>query len=622
MNAETFLSSFDHIVSGPGGIGSLRELIYHLAFAGKLVDHSETDASGLVEALLKKRSPTGRVRHYTEQSSAGYYSIPPHWRWINIGLIGHDWGQEIPTSDFTYIDISAVDNQRGIISGDARILTAAKAPSRARKIVKKGTVIYSTVRPYLLNIAIIERDFDPAPIASTAFAILHPYQGVEAKFVYYFLRSPAFVAYVESVQSGIAYPAISDEKFFAASFPLPPTEEQKRIVAKVDELMALCEDLEAHQQERARRFPVVSKACHTNFTESPSVHALNRIFDETDAVSPDDLRKTIMTIAVQGKLLGRIASEGTGADILKGPGIIDAPPDELPKLPDHWRWARLGNITTQMDSGWSPACHPEPANDGEWGVLRTTAVQMLNYREAENKALPSKLEPRPEHEVMDGDILFTRAGPMNRVGIVCVAHPTRKKLMISDKIIRFHLLAGIDSDFAALSLNAGHSSETIERLKSGMAASQVNVSQPKLRTVPIPIPPHGEQLRIVAKVGELMALVEQLEAQHRERDKLAEAFAKACIASFTGTRFEKTEKMKAPKTELISIVRLGKMPGSDTEAPLAALLENHKGELPAKALWQQSGLTIDAFYQQLKTEIIQGWIAPPREAKMKISEEA
>ena len=85
--------------------------------------------------------------------------------------------------------------------------------------------------------------------------------------------------------------------------------------------------------------------------------------------------------------------------------------------------------------------------------------------------------------------------------------------MLSDKIVRFHLIDGIDPDFAALAMTSGYPSACIEELKSGMAASQVNISQPKLRSVPIPIPPLAEQRRIVAKVDQLMALVDQLETQ-------------------------------------------------------------------------------------------------------------
>ncbi len=199
MTIAEFLTNFGEVANAPGGVARLRELIYHTAFAGDLVGHSRENAAELAQTLALATSPTGRVRRPISETAPGYCPIPAHWRWVNIGDVGHDWGQTKPSDDFTYIDVSAIDNQRGVVAEGASIVSAADAPSRARKVVKKGTVIYSTVRPYLLNIAVIERDFDPVPIASTAFAILHPHRGVEAKFVYYFLRSPAFVAYVERV---------------------------------------------------------------------------------------------------------------------------------------------------------------------------------------------------------------------------------------------------------------------------------------------------------------------------------------------------------------------------------------------------------------------------------------
>ncbi len=252
--------------------------------------------------------------------------------------------------------------------------------------------------------------------------------------------------------------------------------------------------------------------------------------DAPDAVGR--MRELVLELATQGKLVERIRSEGTGFEILEQVGVESSVPDEAPNVPDHWVWSRLENINTGMNSGWSPACLSEPANEGEWGVLKTTAVQPLEYRERENKKLPQNLAPRPENEVQEGDILFTRAGPMNRVGVLCVARPTRQQLMISDKIIRFHLLPGIDPDFAALAMNTGHSGRVIEGLKSGMAASQVNISQPKLRSVPIPLPPLAEQKRIVAKVEELMALCDRLEAQQQERATRHAALARASLSRF------------------------------------------------------------------------------------------
>lgn len=369
----------------------------------------------------------------------------------------------------------------------------------------------------------------------SSVALLKPSEAIFNRYLLWTMRSPFFYAETRGAMKGAAITRVTLSVMAASLLPLPPLAEQKRIVAKVDELMALCDRLEAQQQERETRHSALARASLARFADAPTPANLNFLFHKSYTIPPADLRKSILTIAVQGKLVHRIVAEGIGSEILKEAKVVEARPDDVPELPDHWTWARLGSIATRMDSGWSPACIPEPADEGEWGVLKTTAVQTLQYQEVQNKALPPSLEPRPEHEVMDGDILFTRAGPMNRVGILCVARPTRKKLMISDKIIRFHLVAGIDPDFAALSMNAGHSSAVVEGLKSGMAASQVNISQPKLRSVPIPLPPLAEQLRIVAKVGQLMALVDQLEAQLTVSCATATNLLSALVAELTGT---------------------------------------------------------------------------------------
>lgn len=171
------------------------------------------------------------------------FDIPDSWKWIRLGEVTHNWGQKTPNKTFDYIDVGSIDNANGLLSGEDNLIEASKAPSRARKIVKKGSVIYSTVRPYLLNICIINKNFKHEPIASTAFAVLHPINGVDEKYLFYLLRSPMFVSYVNSQMLGVAYPAINEKKLLNASIPLPPLKEQERIVKKIEELMSLCNEL-------------------------------------------------------------------------------------------------------------------------------------------------------------------------------------------------------------------------------------------------------------------------------------------------------------------------------------------------------------------------------------------
>ena len=148
----------------------------------------------------------------------------------------YNFGQKKPDQTFSYVDVGSIDNKNLKLNDEETILTKEEAPSRARKIIKEGAVIYSTVRPYLLNMCIIDKEFSYEPIASTAFAILNPFEGLYNKYLFYYLQSPTFINYVNSVMSGVAYPAINDKKLYNSLIALPPYKEQKRIVEMIEKL--------------------------------------------------------------------------------------------------------------------------------------------------------------------------------------------------------------------------------------------------------------------------------------------------------------------------------------------------------------------------------------------------
>ncbi len=239
-------------------IDKLRQSILQEAVQGKLVpqDPNDEPASVLLgkikeekerlikEGKIKKEKPLPPI---SEDEIP--YELPEGWEWVRFGDICYNFGQKKPDEKFTYIDVSSINKDRGIIKEDVNILNPQDAPSRARKIVRKGTVIYSTVRPYLLNTAIVDREFEYAPIVSTAFAVMHTFNQVYNKYLYYYLRSIPFIKFVESQMVGMAYPAISEGNLFRGPFPLPPLNEQKRIVEKVDQLMALCDELEKNIEQ-------------------------------------------------------------------------------------------------------------------------------------------------------------------------------------------------------------------------------------------------------------------------------------------------------------------------------------------------------------------------------------
>jgi type I restriction enzyme S subunit len=390
MNNETILlleKYFDVAFAAPDGVKKLRELILSLAMQGKLVPQDPSDQSARellkeIEAEKSRLVKDGKIKTSKPlpeiKPDEVPYDLPKAWEWIRIRNMCHDWGQKTPDSFFTYIDVGSIDNKRGVISDDVQLLESVDAPSRARKIVCKGTVIYSTVRPYLLNIAIVDKDFSPEPIASTAFAILHPFCEVSNRFIYYYLRSPSFISYVESTMKGVAYPAINDGDFFQGLFPLPPIAEQRRIVAKIDELMARCDELEKLRQVHAQKQITVHNAAlnqlltgkdHNNF--KTSWHFITQHFGELYSVKANvtELRKAILQLAVMGKLVPQDPNDQPASELLNAieveknrlvkEGTIKASkplpeikPDEIPyALPKSWEWCRVWDVAQLITSG-------------------------------------------------------------------------------------------------------------------------------------------------------------------------------------------------------------------------------------------------------------------------------
>src|ERR1043165_1158481 len=213
MSLHSFWEKFDLLTDGPNGATKLRELILELAIRGKLVsqDPREKSASTFLREIASSNvnKRTGDTSDLTKSASIPF-EIPQSWQWTSLLSLGHDWGQKKPNVEFTYIDVSSIDNEKGVITRKVKRMNPREAPSRARKIVKLGTVLYSTVRPYLLNIAIVDEEYSPEPIASTAFAVIHPFEGISAKYLFYYLRSRTFIDFVEQQMQGVAYPAIND----------------------------------------------------------------------------------------------------------------------------------------------------------------------------------------------------------------------------------------------------------------------------------------------------------------------------------------------------------------------------------------------------------------------------
>lgn len=151
---------------------------------------------------------------------------------------------------------------------------------------------------------------------------------------------------------------------------------------------------------------------------------------------------------------------------------------------------RIEKVIDKLDQGWSPKCENEASTDKkEWAVIKTSAVQHGYFVDIENKRLPKELKPREQHELEAGDILITRAGPRVRVGVCCMIKHTRPKLINCDKVYRIKVNKKIITpEYFEFMLNTPHYQDVIEKMKTGISDSGLNLTQKAFVQIEIPIP--------------------------------------------------------------------------------------------------------------------------------------
>lgn len=213
-----------------------------------------------------------------------------------------------------------------------------------------------------------------------------------------------------------------------------------------------------------------------------------------------------------------------------------------------------------FQQGWSPQCESHPAPDGDWGVLKTTAIQDGEYWGHENKRLPDHLEPKANVTVKAGDILMTCAGPRNRCGVTCLVERTQQKLMMSGKMYRFRPIEDVMSpDFLAYFLATREATDAIDKMKTGINDSGLNLTHGRFAQLGVRVAPLDEQRRIVNKIEQLFDLLDKGEESLRAARAKAGLYRQSLLKhAFEGQltadwRAANPNKLEDPETLLTRI---------------------------------------------------------------------
>lgn len=384
------------------------------------------------------------------------FKLPKTWKWLTLKSLVIPTKQIIPEESFTYLDVSSIKNFQ---IDEIKRLDPSNAPSRARKVVQPGMVLFATVRPYLKNIC-VSPELPGQVIASTAFATMTCSKDLNNRYLFYFLRSDFFTDLVKSKQRGISYPAISEKDFYAFPVPVPPLDEQIRIVAKLDDAFA-----EIDRAEKA--------------------------YEELQTLA-GVLRGQILQEAIQGKLVPQLVSDGVTKQIAEAP-------EEVPfDIPNTWSWIRGEELAVKRKT-----IDPSALTNDE---IELWSIPAYDAGVAE-KVSPGDIGSSKK-VVQAGDVLLAKIVPhIERVWIVSESANSLMKLASTEWLVYASEL--FLPEFMGLLFRSPYFRTKMMESVSGMGSLK-RANPRTLAKVWLPVPPIKEQERIVIKVETLLKQVNLL----------------------------------------------------------------------------------------------------------------
>jgi len=644
MNAKQFLAEFRHIANAPGGTQRLREMVLQLAISGKLVDSSTTDSKieeQLAEAdYLKKVYEKDYSIRKTKKShgiKASTYSIPFHWRWAQLDNISvyiqRGKGPKYTTfSDYKVVSQKCVQ-WSGFDLSRARYIKEDSLKSYGEeRLLKNNDLLWnSTGTGTAGRVCLFDSSgkIEEKIVADSHVTIIR-LANFNARYIWCVIASPWVQQKISPSHPGSLVSGTTQQVELNTStvksllIPCPPIEEQVRIVAKVDELMVLCDQLEAQQQQKRKLQNQLRKSslAAVAVVSSPLEfkQSWQRLQDHFDLLfsAPEDvteLRNLILDLAVAGKLSSYQEGDSDVLSLYQSIKAIQKDilstreVKELQKLQVFERSkinrlkVALGHVV-KVVSGQH--LKPDEYNTSEVGIPYITGPAEFNL----GRPSPTKWTENKRAVAKNGDILITVKGS----GVGKTATCDLDALAISRQLMAIRPLGELNSKFLHLCIDSAEAK--FQEQKTGIAIP--GIGRDEVLSLSISLPSIEEQGRIVSFVLGLMKYCDVLESKLRSANKIAEQLVTASVANITGINIQQEEySLKVPQTELVAPVTLGpNKPSSKDSAPLAALLSRQEGSMNANNLWQRFGGEIDAFYAQLKTEVENGWVAEPIDAKM------
>ena len=486
----------------------LKNSIWQLAIQGRLVEQRPEEGTAqelyqqiqaekqrlIKEGKVKKEKPLPEI---TEDEKP--FEIPESWMWVRFGAVStyNQRKEKISANDIVEdmwsLDLEDIEKESGNI---INICKASERKISGDKVqFHKGQILYSKLRPYLKKILVAPNN----GICSSEMVPFNLYGDIDAQYVVYFLKSPSVDFIINSVTYGVKMPRVGTDTMIELLFPLPPLAEQKRIVVKIEELLPLVDRYEAAWTR---------------------LEDFNRRF-------PEDMKKSILQQAIQGKLVEQRPEEGTAQElyqqiqtekqrlikegkIKKEKPLPEITEDEKPfDIPETWKWVRLSQIAV-LENGDRSSKYPIEKDYVDFGIPffgakdidgATMSFDNVRYisQEKFSELGNGKLKDYDFVCLLRGSVgkcAVFRADKRHQTGFICAQ-------MVIVRCIDFGIF-----HYLRHFLSSPFYNKYIESKVTGTAVRQLPAKE--LGNTLIPLPPLTEQKRIVARLEELLPLCERL----------------------------------------------------------------------------------------------------------------
>lgn len=555
------------------GIQKLRELILELAVRGKLVpqDPNDEPASVLLEkiavekARLVKEKKIKKPKKLPEISKEEKpFSLPKGWAWVRLGEISEaNTGYAFKSSQYlnegTFVlRVTNIEPNGKIDTYDAKYIDSQSAANDYEKFsLEENDVLLVMVGGSLGKIGVVDADCLPAVLNQNMWKLVR-YGDIALQ---YFIMAIRNINANQLEITSSTHGHLSQGEYMSKLFALPPLAEQHRIVAKVDDLMALCDQLEqrqttqqlTHQTLVTTLLEAITRPGSDDHNTQAEIELLFANFDTlfTTEQSIDQLKQTLLQLAVMGKLVPQDPNDQPASELLQKiarekvrlikekkiktqqplPEISD---EEKPfPLPQGWEWVRLGDVANIVSGN---AFKSSDFNE-QAGVktIKITNAGVGELIETEDYLPASFAKEFDAHVVEKDDLILALTRPYISTGLKVSKCPeSYHGALLNQRVSAIKCYSLFISDFAFLVMRSPFVLKTYQD-RFGGSGLQPNLKVSDVTELLMPMPPNNEQHRIVAKVDQLMALCDQLKTRLQQAQTTQQHLADAIVEQAVGS---------------------------------------------------------------------------------------